>query len=329
MMSTRNSIFQLCNVFRTLTLSRNVAVQTALPARCSSLLSTHKHTTLGLSHKVSFSSLVFRASTVQTLNVVEKERHRDFHTSLTLERFKPWKKTPEYTLRPLGKKRITSRDHTGRVVSGRRGGGAKRNYRMVDFKRVGPVEGPPMEEKVLAVRYDPNRTANIAIVAGGNKKRYIIASANMEPGDIIRTSGHIGRMTVVANEGDAYPLGALPIGSLVHCVEIYPGEGAIRVRSGGTSAQILRKVGGQVILQLPSKLQISVNERCVATVGRASGDQHNRMVIGKAGRSRWFGRRPSSGLWQRKGGWAGRKIKPLPPIKVYMDPSKKGTHITV
>lgn len=200
---------------------------------------------------------------------------------------------------------------------------------MIDFQRIGPEEGPPVEEKVLEIKYDPNRTANIAIVAGGNRKRYILATANMEPGDIIRTSGHIGRMTVVANEGDAYPLGALPIGSLVHNLEIFPGRGAQLVRAGGTSSQILRKVGGQVILQLPSKLQISVSEKCMATVGRVSGDQHNRMFIGKAGRNRWFGRRPSSGKWHRKGGWAGRKIKPLPPLKVYMDPNKKGTHITV
>ena len=83
----------------------------------------------------------------------------------------------------------------GRITSGRRGGGAKRRYRMIDFHRRGPEDGPPMEEKVLDIKYDPNRTADIALVAGGNHKRYILATANMEIGDIIRTSAHIGRMT--------------------------------------------------------------------------------------------------------------------------------------
>ncbi|XP_071477471.1 LOW QUALITY PROTEIN: large ribosomal subunit protein uL2m-like [Diadema antillarum] len=326
-MTSAATLTRLCKAFKSLALLGSTRGQAS--TLCTSHASLLPSSSSLLPQKSLLQNLSVRALSLKTPSIVDRPSHRDLHTSLPLERFRPWKNTPEYTIRPLGKKRITNRNHTGRITGGRRGGGAKRRYRMIDFHRVGPTEGPPMEEKVLSILYDPNRTADIALVAGGNRKRYILATANMEPGDIIKTSAHIGRMTVVANEGDAYPLGALAIGSLVHCVELFPGKGAERVRAGGTSAQILRKVGGQVILQLPSKLQISVSERCMATVGRVSGDQHNRMFIGKAGRSRWFGRRPSSGLWKRKGGWAGRKIKPLPPIKVYMDPNKKGTHISV
>ncbi|XP_071810162.1 large ribosomal subunit protein uL2m-like [Asterias amurensis] len=253
----------------------------------------------------------------------------DFHTSSVTCKFIPWKSTPKYTVKPLGLTKSAGRNNTGRVTVTGRGGGHKRRYRMVDFKRIGPEEGAPKEEKVLQVRYDPCRTANIAMVAAGNHKRWILATINMEKGDIIKTSEVIGRMTVAANEGDAYPLGALPIGCLVHSVEVFEGAGGSYVRAAGTSAQVIRKTGGQVILQLPSKQQISVSEKCMATVGRVSNEDHNKKQIGKAGRNRWLGWRPSSGLWQRKGGWAGRKIHPPPPLKVYRSPDKKGTHISV
>lgn len=253
------------------------------------------------------------------------------HTSttfLTPSVVKPWT-LKKYTIRPLPMLRDGGRDPlTGRIVYKRRGGGHKRRYRMIDWHRIGPKEGPPLEEKVLNILYDPNRSARIALVAGGNKKRYILATMNMQEGDIIKTSQKIGRMTVVANEGDAYPVGAYPIGSLVHNIEKTPGEGSKLVHSAGTFAQILRKVGGQVILQLPSKRQISISEKCMATYGRLSNPDHNKRDLGKAGRSRWLGIRPKSGWFQRKGGWAGSKIKPLPPMKIYLDPKAKGTHIS-
>ncbi|XP_032040788.1 39S ribosomal protein L2, mitochondrial [Aythya fuligula] len=226
-----------------------------------------------------------------------------------------WKCRVKYTVRPLGMRKTGGRDHTGRIRVRGIGGGHKRRYRMIDFQRLRYQEGM---EKVVSVRYDPCRSADIALVAGGNRKRWIIATENMQPGDIIRNSAHIGRMAVSANEGDAYPLGALPVGTLICNLESHPGKGAQYIRAAGTCGVLLRKVNGTAIVQLPSKRQMQVLETCVATVGRVSNVDHNKRVIGKAGRNRWLGKRPHTGLWHRKGGWAGRKIRPLPPLKSYV-----------
>ncbi|PKK21341.1 mitochondrial ribosomal protein L2 [Columba livia] len=202
------------------------------------------------------------------------------------------------------------------------GGGHKRRYRMIDFQRLRYEDGASQEsfsEKVISVRYDPCRSADIALVAGGNRKRWIIATENMQPGDIIKNSSHIGRMAVSANEGDAYRLGALPVGTLICNLESHPGKGAQYIRAAGTCGVLLRKVNGTAIVQLPSKRHMQVLDTCVATVGRVSNVDHNKRVIGKAGRNRWLGKRPHTGLWHRKGGWAGRKIKPLPPMKSYVN----------
>ncbi|OCT79632.1 hypothetical protein XELAEV_18026440mg [Xenopus laevis] len=189
-----------------------------------------------------------------------------------------WKNRTKYTINPIGKKKTGGRDHTGRT----------------------------------------ERSADIALVAGGKRKRWIIATENMQEGDLLTSSGHIGRMAVSAKEGDAHPLGALPVGTLISNLEFQPGKGAQYIRAAGTSGVLLRKVNGTAIVQLPSKRQIQVMETCVATVGRVSNIDHNKRIIGKAGRNRWLGIRPSSGLWKRKGGWAGRKIKPLPGLKSYI-----------
>ncbi|XP_077017974.1 large ribosomal subunit protein uL2m isoform X3 [Tamandua tetradactyla] len=210
---------------------------------------------------------------------------------------------------------------TGRIRVHGIGGGHKQRYRMIDFLRFRPENESkpgPFEEKVINVRYDPCRSADIALVAGGSRKRWIIATENMQAGDIILNSDHIGRMAVAAREGDAHPLGALPVGTLINNVESEPGRGAQYIRAAGTCGVLLRKVNGTAIIQLPSKRQMQVLETCVATVGRVSNVDHNKRIIGKAGRNRWLGKRPNSGLWHRKGGWAGRKIRPLPPMKSYV-----------
>ncbi|XP_039388925.1 39S ribosomal protein L2, mitochondrial isoform X3 [Mauremys reevesii] len=233
-----------------------------------------------------------------------------------------WKCRIKYTTRPIGMKKTGGRDHTGRITVHGIGGGHKQRYRMIDFQRLRYVSGAesgPYEEKVIQVRYDPCRSADIALVAGGTQKRWIIATENMQPGDLLKTSGHIGRMAVSANEGDAYPLGALPVGTLINNLESHPGKGAQYIRAAGTCGVLLRKVNGTAIVQLPSKRHIQVLETCMATVGRVSNIDHNKRIIGKAGRNRWLGKRPRSGLWHRKGGWAGRKIKPLPPMKSYVN----------
>ncbi|XP_041644764.1 39S ribosomal protein L2, mitochondrial [Cheilinus undulatus] len=248
---------------------------------------------------------------------------RGFLTTASLEQNRSlWKQMKKYTIKPIGMKKTGGRDYTGKVRTHGIGGGHKQKYRMIDFQRLcyeADKEAKPFEEKVVEVRYDPCRSADIALVAGGNRKRWIIATENMVTGDIIKTSGVIGRMAVVANEGDAYPLGALPVGTLVNNLEIQPGKGSEYIRAAGTSGVLLRKVSGTVIVQLPSKQQVQVLETCMVTVGRVSNIDHNKRIIGKAGRNRWLGKRPSSGLWQRKGGWAGRKIKPLPPMKSYVN----------
>ncbi|KAF4798903.1 39S ribosomal protein L2, mitochondrial [Turdus rufiventris] len=198
-----------------------------------------------------------------------------------------WKCRTKYTVRPVGMKKTGGRDHTGRIRVRGIGGGHKQRYRMIDFQRLRYEEGAPPEpftEKVISVRYDPCR-----------------------------------RVRVSASEGDAYPLGALPIGTLICNLESHPGKGAQYIRAAGTCGVLLRKVNGTAIVQLPSKRQIQVLETCVATVGRVSNVDHNKRVIGKAGRNRWLGKRPHTGLWHRKGGWAGRKIKPLPPMKSYVN----------
>ncbi|XP_056344728.1 39S ribosomal protein L2, mitochondrial isoform X1 [Oenanthe melanoleuca] len=248
-----------------------------------------------------------------------------------------WKCRTKYTVRPVGMKKTGGRDHTGRIRVRGIGGGHKRRYRMIDFQRLRSEKGAPLEpftEKVISVRYDPCRSADIALVAGGNRKRWIIATENMQPGDSITSSPHIGRMAVSASEGDAYPLGALPVGTLICNLESHPGKGAQYIRAAGfccsrqlpsllpapgTCGVLLRKVNGTAIVQLPSKRHMQVLETCVATVGRVSNVDHNKRVIGKAGRNRWLGKRPHTGLWHRKGGWAGRKIKPLPPMKSYVN----------
>ncbi|XP_053314518.1 39S ribosomal protein L2, mitochondrial [Spea bombifrons] len=246
---------------------------------------------------------------------------RGLLTSACLNNIKVWKNRTKYTINPIGKKKTGGRDHTGRVRVRGIGGGHKQLYRMIDFQRLHYEPGrenAPFQEKVIEVRYDPCRSADIALVAGGKRKRWIIATENMEEGDLITTSGHIGRMAVSAQEGDAHPLGALPVGTLINNLEVVPGKGAQYIRAAGTCGVLLRKVNGTAIVQLPSKRQIQVLEGCVATVGRVSNIDHNKRIIGKAGRNRWLGVRPSSGLWKRKGGWAGRKIKPLPALKSYV-----------
>lgn len=233
-----------------------------------------------------------------------------------------WKQMDKYTVKPMGMKKTGGRDQSGTIRTHGIGGGHKQKYRWIDYQRLryeADSNAKPFEEKVVEVRYDPCRSADIALIAGGKRKRWIIATENMQPGDIIKTSGEIGRMAVSANEGDAYPLGALPVGTLVNNLEIQPGKGSEYIRAAGTSGIVLRKVSGTVIVQLPSKQQVQVLETCIVTVGRVSNVDHNKQIIGKAGRNRRLGKRPSSGLWQRKGGWAGRKIKPLPPMKSYVN----------
>nr|CAG4648862.1 EOG090X0COM [Polyphemus pediculus] len=227
-------------------------------------------------------------------------------------------KFPEkYTTQRLPLYKLAGRDpNTGRVVVGTRGGGHKKKYRWVDPCRHGPKEGPPLVEKVLSILYDPCRSARIALVAAGDNPRYIIATSTMKAGDLISTSGHIPRIAIRPKESDAHPLGALPVGTKVCCVEKFPGEGGSIAVSAGSCATLVRKVADRCVVQLPSKQELSLKQECMATVGQVSNLEHSSIPIGSPQRLRWLGYRPHSGLWQRKGGRFGRKIRPLPPVKV-------------
>ncbi|XP_074650802.1 large ribosomal subunit protein uL2m-like [Tubulanus polymorphus] len=239
--------------------------------------------------------------------------------------FKLAEEVEGYTTRPLKTLRTGGRSEKGRVVV-RRGGEDKRYYRMIDFNRERLVkdDDAPLREKVIEIMDDPMRNAKIAIVASGEEKRYIVATENMAPGDIITTTTAIPRMPVKAQEGDAHRVGALPIGTVVNCIERYPGDGGRVARSAGVTAQLVRKTDGRCIVRMPSKFEMNIDETCMATVGRVSNVGYNKIPWGKAGVSRWKGFRPRSGWWQRKDGRYGRKIRPAPPVKEYVTkPTKK------
>jgi large subunit ribosomal protein L2 len=126
--------------------------------------------------------------------------------------------------------------------------------------------------------------------------------------------------SVKAFEGDSHPLGALPVGTLINSVEKLPGSGGRFVVSAGVNAILVRKVDGRCIVKLPSKQEINIHEKCIATVGRIGNVDHSKIPWGKAGAKRWAGFRPRSGLWQRKDARYGRRIHPPKPVKVYDKP---------
>ncbi|XP_078065058.1 large ribosomal subunit protein uL2m [Mustelus asterias] len=182
------------------------------------------------------SSLAVRDVTLTSLPLA-RSPGCGIHTSIcTNNNKRNWLDRSKYTVRPIGVRKTGGRDHTGKIKVHGIGGGHKQRYRMIDFQRLyyePGKEAKPFEEKVVEVRYDPCRSADIALLAGGSRKRWIIATENMEAGDIVKTSGQIGRMAVSANEGDAYPLGALPIGTLLNNLELQPRAGARYIRAAG------------------------------------------------------------------------------------------------
>ncbi|XP_022665680.1 39S ribosomal protein L2, mitochondrial-like [Varroa jacobsoni] len=227
-------------------------------------------------------------------------------------------KPQEYTTEPVRLKKLGGRDpETGRVVVRTIGGGYQRFAHWVDFMRDGPTEGF-LEEKVYEIKNDDLQTAKLALVAHGEKKRWIIATEGIQVGQILRTTRELPRMPVRARIGDAHPLGALPVGTQVHCIEYFPGTGAHICRAAGASGRIQRKVSGRVVVELPSSRTMALSEHCLAVVGQVSNA--DRMAtfypIGSPNRLRRLGHRPRSGFWHRKDGYCGRKIKRHPPVKI-------------
>ncbi|MCY3886108.1 MAG: 50S ribosomal protein L2 [Chloroflexi bacterium] len=194
------------------------------------------------------------------------------------------RKRPERSLlAPL--KRQAGRNNRGKITVRHRGGGPKRRYRIIDWKRrdrVGVVG------RVRAIEYDPNRSARIALVYyEDGAKRYILAPLGLAVNDAI----HTGPGSPI-RPGSALPLGSMPSGTQVHCVELVEGKGAQMVRSAGTVAQIMAKEGDYTLLRLPSTEMRRVRSACYATVGQVGNVEHNNIKLGKAGRNRHRRRRP-------------------------------------
>lgn len=193
------------------------------------------------------------------------------------------KTTPEKSLTTSISK-SGGRNNLGRVTSRHRGGGHKRRYRIIDFKR--NKFGIPA--KVFSIEYDPNRTARIALlVYADGEKRYILAPDGLKVGDSV-TSGTGSEIKV----GNSLPLKELPDGSFIHNVELKPGKGGQLGRSAGTSIQLLAKDGDYARVKLPSGEVRMIRLECMATYGTVSNPEHLNISLGKAGRSRWLGRRP-------------------------------------
>jgi len=192
------------------------------------------------------------------------------------------KKPCKALLEPL--KSTGGRNNTGQMTVRYRGGGHKRMYRIVDFLR----DKDDCTAKVLTIEYDPNRTARIALVQyEDGEKRYIIAPNGLKVGQVIASG-----KGVAPELGNSLPLGEIPVGTLVHNIELRPGQGAAMARSAGAFAQLAAREGNYAVLRLPSGESRMVLTSCRATVGTVSNPEHNLESSGKAGRSRWLGRRP-------------------------------------
>ncbi len=185
----------------------------------------------------------------------------------------------------IPKKKTAGRNNAGRVTCRHKGGGSKRLLRIIDFKR----NKYNIPARVDSIEYDPNRNSRIALlVYKDGEKRYIIAPSELKVGDEV-VSGE----NVPIKVGNSLPLANIPVGIFVHNVELYPKGGAKFIRSAGTMGQILAKEGDYVSIRMPSGEVRLFNRNCFATIGKVGNEEHKIISIGKAGRSRWLGIRPS------------------------------------
>ena len=208
----------------------------------------------------------------------------------------------------------SGRNNTGRITIRHRGGGHPQTYRIIDFVRA-PIEEEEKEprvikDKILHIGYDPCRSARIALCAGNgsNQQKLVIAPDGAEVGDVLTASRSGPTSISRIKPGDAYPLGKLPIGTVVYNVELKPGKGAQLARAAGTSVQLIRKTEEHAVIQLPSKKEKSVSIDCLATVGRASNVDHRHEIIGKAGRARWLGKRPKGKTGKDRWLWTKKRV---------------------
>ncbi|TWJ18334.1 50S ribosomal protein L2 [Geobacter argillaceus] len=191
--------------------------------------------------------------------------------------------TPEKSLL-VNLQKTGGRNHFGRITSRHIGGGHKQKYRVIDFRR----DKRDIPAKVATIEYDPNRSARIALLNyADGEKRYILAPLNLKVGDTI-----IASTTADIKPGNALPLKDIPLGTIIHNVELKIGKGAQLARSAGTFAQLMAKDGKYAQVKLPSGEVRMVLQECLATIGQVGNLDHENVSIGKAGRSRWLGRRP-------------------------------------
>jgi large subunit ribosomal protein L2 len=194
------------------------------------------------------------------------------------------RKAPEKSLTRAIRKQA-GRNQQGRITVRHRGGGHRRRYRIIDFKR--DKHGIP--GRVTSIEYDPNRSARIALVVYvDGEKRYMIAPLGLQVGDRVMSGAGAD-----IRPGNAMPLRNVPIGSVVHNVELYSGKGGQLVRAAGASAQVLAKEGVYATLRLPSGEMRYVRQECMATIGQVGNTDHGNIKLGKAGRRRWMGWRPT------------------------------------
>ena len=183
------------------------------------------------------------------------------------------------------KRRRGGRNNMGRITVRHRGGGHKRRYRLIDFRR----DKLNIPAKVESIEYDPNRSARIALLLyADGERRYIIAPLGLRVGDSVMSG-----VDADVRVGNTLPIRSIPVGSLVHNVELQPGRGGQLARAAGTSAQLLAKEGTYAQLRLPSGEVRRVHENCMATVGQVGNTDHGNIKLGKAGRRRWLGWRPT------------------------------------
>lgn len=205
-------------------------------------------------------------------------RHMIVSTYSEITKGKPEKKLTGAT------KKSGGRNHTGRITSFNRGGGNKTRYRIVDFKR----DKDQYAAKVVAIEYDPNRTCRIALLHYlDGEKRYILAPKGLDVGTMVRSGSEADILP-----GHTLELRQIPLGTLVHNIELQPKKGGQMVRSAGGSAQVMAKEGSYVTLRLPSGEMRMVHQTCRATVGEVGNAEHENEQIGKAGKNRGLGRKP-------------------------------------
>ena len=193
------------------------------------------------------------------------------------------KKKPEKSLVTVLKKNA-GRNNTGRITVRHHGGGNRQKYRIIDFKR-----NSEATNKVVAIEYDPNRTAYIALLEDDTgKKSYILAPDGLSVGDTLYAGEHADIKT-----GNVLPISAIPVGTFIHAVELYPGRGAQLVRSAGAAAQLMAKENGMAQIRLPSGEVRLVRLDCKATIGQVGNLEHENITLGKAGKTRHLGIRPT------------------------------------